>query len=231
MGRTGDFLLRCSVFFGGMTVMAFGIVLCIQAGLGVGSWDVLHIGISLVTPMTIGIASVTVGLTIVIITAILDHRLPQLGCVINMIYIGICIDLILFAGWIPEFEHIVTRISMMLLGTAMLGFGSGMYVAVKWGAGPRDGLTLALSNRTGWSVRKVRTVMEVTVVIIGWLLGGPVFFGTLVAAFAIGPLMQLSLRQWEKWVDHLVGKGNEVENIDKRAVRLDCHDGFSRQLR
>lgn len=231
MGRAGDFLLRCGIFFGGMTVMAFGIVLCVQAGLGVSSWDVLHIGLSLVTPITIGIASVTVGIIIVIITAILDHRLPQLGCVINMAYIGVCIDLIFLTGWIPEFEHIVTRSAMMLLGIAMLGSGSGMYVAVKWGAGPRDGLTLALSKRTRWSVRKVRTLMEVTVVVIGWLLGGPVFVGTLVAALAIGPLMQVSLKQWEKWVNHLSRKGENVENIDQRAVRLDCHDGLSRQLR
>lgn len=231
LGKKGELVLRYTVFFGGMTLLAIGIVLCIQAQLGVSSWDVLQIGLSNVTPLTIGAANIAVGVTLVLITIILDRKRPTVGCLINMVYVGVCIDLIFLIGWIPVFHNIVLKSLMMLIGIVMMGFGSGMYVMAKRGTGPRDGLTLALCRITGWSVRKVRTLLEVLVLIIGWLLGGPVFIGTLIAALLFGPVMQLSMKLWETWIERLLGKGVSGENINEGTVRLDGHDGLSRQVR
>lgn len=232
MGRAGELVLRYAVFFGGMTVLSVGIVLSIQAQLGVSAWDVLQVGLANVTPLTIGAANIAVGVLLVVITVILDRERPSIGCLINLIYIGVCIDFIFLLGWIPIVDHVIIQSVMMLVGIGLMGFGAGMYVMAKRGAGPRDGLTLALVRRTGWSVRKVRTLLEVTVLIIGWLLGGPAFIGTLIAALAVGPVMQFSMKLWGKWIERLLGRGvTTVENIDKRKVRVDGHDGLGRQLR
>lgn len=229
--RKRELLLRYAVFFTGMTILALGIVFSIQAHLGVSPWDVLHIGLSYTTPLTVGGASIAVGITIVLLTVVLERKRPTVGCLINMVYIGLCIDFIFFLGWVPVFEQVWAQSLMLCIGIGMMGFGSGMYVAARCGAGPRDGLTLALGKKLGWSVRKVRTALELTALLIGWWLGGPVFFGTLVASLAIGPVMQWSMQLWEKWIERMLGRGVAVENLDKGTLRLNDHDGLGRQVR
>lgn len=231
VGKTGEFLLRYAVFFVGLTILALGIVLCIQAQLGVSSWDVLQLGLSYVTPLSVGGANIFVGIVLVVLTIILTRKRPLMGVLINIVYVGACIDFIFMVDWIPVFKQVWTQTLMMLLGIGMMGFGSGMYVATKHGAGPRDGLTLALSEKLGWSIRKVRTVLEMTVLILGWSLGGPVFIGTVIASLAIGPMIQWSMQLWEKWIERLLGRGVSVENLNERALRLNHHDGLGRQLR
>lgn len=231
VGRKYELFIRYAVFFTGMTILALGIVLCIQARLGVSSWDVLQIGLSYVTPLTIGAANVAVGILLVIITVFLERRRPSLGCLINIIYIGACIDFFLFLGWVPAPEAVWLRSILLITGIAMMGFGSGMYVMARRGAGPRDGLTIALVNKTGWSVRKVRTILEVTVLIIGWWLGGPVFIGTLLAALIFGPVMQQSMEWWGRWIERLLRRGVVVENLNQGALRLNDHDGLGREIR
>lgn len=232
MRQTGkELLLRYIVFFLGMTILALGIVLTIQAQLGVSPWDVLQIGLTYVTPLTVGLANISVGACLVGLTVILERKRPSVGCLINMVYVGACIDFIFMLGWIPAFEHAVTRSMMMMLGIGLIAFGSGMYVTARRGAGPRDGLTLALSSKLGWSVRKVRTMLEVTVLVIGWWLGGPVFIGTLVASLAVGPIMQWSMQLWEKWIKRTLGRGVTIENLNQGALRVNHHDGLGRTVR
>ena len=97
-----------------------------------------------------------------LLTVVLERRRPTVGCLINMVYIGLCIDFFFFLGWVPVFEQVWAQSLMLCIGIGMMGFGSGMYVAARCGAGPRDGLTLALGKKLGWSVRKVRTALELT---------------------------------------------------------------------
>lgn len=214
-----------------MTILSLGIVLTIQAQLGVSPWDVLQIGLTYVTPLTVGLANISVGACLVGMTAVLERKRPSIGCLINMVYVGACIDFILILGWIPVFEHVVARSIILMLGIGLIAFGTGMYVTARCGAGPRDGLTLALSKKLGWSVRKVRTVIEVTVLVIGWSLGGPVFIGTLVASLAVGPIMQCSMQLWEKWIKHMLGRGGSIENLNQGALRVNHHDGLGRTVR
>ena len=229
--RTRELILRYAVFFVGMTFIALGIVLGIQAQLGVNAWDILNVGLSNITPFTVGTWSVLTGLIFVVVTVVLTRRRPTVGCLMNMLYIGACIDFIFYLDWVPAPVHWLGKSLMMFIGLAMMGFGSGMYVAAERGAGPRDGLTLALAVRTGWSIRKVRVTLELTVLVIGWSMGGPVFIGTVLAALTVGPMMQFSLRLWKQWIERMLRRGVVIENLNQGAIRVNHHDGLGRQLR
>jgi uncharacterized protein len=121
--------------------------------------------------------------------------------------------------------HVSRLFSFLTFGVMLVSLGAGMYIAPRVGAGPRDGLTLEISNRTGWSIRAIRTIMEVIVGGSGWFLGGPVHIGTLFFCFLTGPLMQWSISFWERLLERILKRGVILENIDKRAVRAHHHDG------
>lgn len=196
-------MVRWIVFAFGILILSLGVVFTIQASLGVSPWDVLHIGLSIQTSLAVGTWIIIVGISLITITCIVERSLPQIGSLLNVLGIGFFINIIMDFQLIPSFETIWGRLLELLIGLVLLGFGSGMYVSAKLGAGPRDGLTLLLCHRLGWSVSRVRTAMEVIVVIIGWSIGGPVAIGTLITAVSIGPIMQFSLRYWRKRMEDL----------------------------
>ena len=169
-----DRLWRWMFFVAGLWTMSLGVVLTIQANLGVSPWDVLHIGLAKTTSLSIGMWVQLVGLVLVAVTAWMKRRLPEIGTVLNMVLVGLFIDALLYLDWIPAPSSLLVRWIFLVLGIGLAGFGAGMYIASRLGAGPRDGLTLVLSERTGWSISRIRTVMEVAVLVIGGLLGGPV---------------------------------------------------------
>lgn len=195
--------VRWIVFTVGILLLSLGVVLTIQASLGVSPWDVLHIGLAIQTSLGVGTWIIIIGVSLIMITCIAERSLPKIGSVLNVLGIGFFINIIMDLQLIPTFESIWGRLLELLIGLVILGFGSGMYVSARLGAGPRDGLTLLLCNRLGWSVSRVRTTMEVIVVIIGWSIGGPVAIGTLITAVLIGPIMQFSLRFWRNRMESL----------------------------
>lgn len=178
--------------------MALGIVLMVYADLGVSPWDVLHIGLQKTVGLTIGIWNQAVGITLVLITVYLTRKFPGIGTILNMILVGAFVDLIMFIHLLPVPETDVSRWIYLIIGIALMGFGSGMYISSRLGAGPRDGLLLALSDRLNWSIRKVRTWMEVIALGLGWLMGGPVWLGTLLFTLTIGPIMQFFVILWRQ---------------------------------
>jgi uncharacterized protein len=165
-------------------------VLMIRSGLGLGPWDAFHVGLSRLTGVSVGTASIGVGVAIVGGSLLLGVR-PGPGTVANMILIGVFIDLLLpivpdAAGWGMLPYH--------LGGIGLLGLATGMYIAAGLGKGPRDGMMLGVSARTGMSVSRVRTGIEATVLVLGWAMGGRVGVGTVLFALAIGPVTQWGLQ-------------------------------------
>lgn len=223
--RLYDLFCRVTFFFMGLWLMAVGAVCTIQAGLGVAPWEVLHIGLAKVTGLTIGFWVIVLGILIVGLTCLMNREIPRWGTVLNMICVGLFIDIIMFADLIPRVYDWWSRIGFLMIGIALLSFGAGLYIAPKAGAGPRDGLMLEVSNRTGWSIRRVRTIMELAVVCLGWTLGGPVHIGTLFFCFLTGPIMQFSIQVCEKCLQSLLKRGVLFENIHKRALRSHDYDG------
>ena len=188
-------------------MLSLGIALTIKGQqLGVGSWDVLHIGLVKNFGLTVGMWSIILGLIILAIDAVISKRLPKLGTYLDMFLAGIFIDIFLYV--LPDAHGWFEQILAFALGLLLLGFGCGMYMVANLGVGPRDTLMLLLVQRLGWSVNRARTTMEVSVAVIGFLLGGPVGLGTLLMAFGLGAIVQWAL----KWNEKLFYRAAGVES-------------------
>ncbi|HYZ66809.1 MAG TPA: hypothetical protein VE666_03215 [Mycobacterium sp.] len=183
--------LRATALLVGLGGYGFSMAVMVRAGLGLDPWDVFHQGMTLHTPMTIGVASAVVGAAVLLAWIPLRNR-PGIGTVANVIVIAITVD----AGlWLlPTPTSLPVRIAMMLGAVVLNALSTVLYVGAGLGPGPRDGLMTGLVVRTGLSVRLVRTSIEATVLTVGWLLGGTVGVGTVLYAFGIGPLVQMFLR-------------------------------------
>jgi uncharacterized protein len=201
------FYWRCVFFITGIIVLSLGIALTIKGQqLGVGSWDVLHIGLEKNFGLTVGMWSIILGLIILAFDAVISKRLPKIGTYLDMFLTGIFIDIFLYL--LPNAHGWFEQILAFTLGLLLLGFGCGMYMVANLGVGPRDTLMLILVKRLGWSVNRARTTMEVTVAVIGFILGGPVGIGTLLMAFGLGALVQWAL----KWNERLFYRAAGVES-------------------
>lgn len=181
---------RLIQLYAGLVAFAFGEALIVRAGLGVMSWDVFHQGLVKQVGLSIGVWSIIVGGVVLVLWIPLRER-PGLGTVSNVLVIGACLDL--FLSLLPHVDALAGRIGLLLGGIVVNGVASSAYIGAGFGAGPRDGLMTGLVRRTGGSVRVIRTGIEVTVVLIGWLLGGNLGVGTVVFALTIGPIIHVSL--------------------------------------
>lgn len=196
------FLMRCLFFFGGIIVLSFGITLTIKGQIfGVGSWDVLHIGLAKSIGLTIGTWSILIGLAILAFDVMITKKWPLPGTFIDMFLTGIFIDI--FNFWLPDINGFWMQLFAYVTGLMLLGWGCGMYMVANLGIGPRDRLMVLFVQKLGWSVNRSRTTMEVTVAVLGFFLGGPVGLGTVLMAFGLGPIVQYALsandRLFTKW--------------------------------
>jgi uncharacterized membrane protein YczE len=173
----------------GIPVLGIGIALTLQARLGVSPYDVLHQGIAEKTGLRVGTVVIVVGLVILVLWIPLRQR-PGIGTVVNTLTVGLVIDLALLV--LPEPDTLVARIPMLIVGIVVTGLGMGLYIGAGLGPGPRDGLMTGLAAK-GFPLWAVRTVLEVTALVAGWILGGNVGVGTVAFAFSIGPLGQFFL--------------------------------------
>ena len=176
----------------GFLLFGLAIDVMVQASLGLDPWDVLQMALTYHFPVTLGESSIGVAFIIIVIDVALREPLGW-GTIANMIFIGVWIDLL--KPYVPQVPSVfLVQLAYLLLGVLIMGFATAIYIGVDAGAGPRDTLMLALSRLGKTSVRIARTCIEVTVVAVGWLLGGPAWLGTLVAAIAIGPAVQLGFK-------------------------------------
>ncbi|MDR3596122.1 hypothetical protein [Clostridium sp.] len=174
----------------GFLLCACGTVMALDSNLGLSPWDVFHQGLTHITSLSMGQASIIVGIVIVIITSILGLKVG-LGTIANMIVIGCFIDLIMYAKIIPVCNNLLTGILMMIGSLFASAIGSYLYIGCEMGCGPRDGLMIALVKITGKPISLIRFCIEMGALIIGWILGGFVGIGTLVTAIGIGYCVQI----------------------------------------
>ena len=178
--------------FAGLFLYAAGIVMTINANIGLAPWDVFHQGLSKTFGITIGQASIGIGIIIIIINSLFKEKVGW-GSLSNMLFIGVFVDILMLNHIIPEFENLVLRALMMFSGMFVIGVATYLYISVGLGAGPRDGLMVALTKRTGKSVRLVRNTIETVVVIIGYF-GRDGWSRDLVIALTIGVFVQLAFQ-------------------------------------
>ncbi|MFY9613465.1 MAG: hypothetical protein WAQ12_07975, partial [Tissierellaceae bacterium] len=185
--KTVSFKIVRLVF--GLFLFGLGTVCILNAAIGVAPWDVFHQGISNVTGITVGRANIYSGAIIIIIDILLGQAIGW-GSIANMYLIGTFIDLLMFYEVVPTFDSFIANLILLFIGMIINGLSVYFYVGVGWGAGPRDGLLVVLTKRTGKSVRLIKSAIEVSAVAIGFALGGNLGIGTLIMAFGNGPVWQ-----------------------------------------
>ena len=176
----------------GLFLFGIGIGLMLQSNLGVAPWDVLHQGLAVRFGLTVGIWSIIVSLALLLLWLPLKEPYG-VGTLLNAVIIGVVIDLT--AAVVPEAESTWLAWAMLAFGLMAVGLASGMYIGASLGPGPRDGLMTGIAKR-GPSIRLTRSVIEITVLALGWLLGGTFGIGTIAFALLIGPLVQFFLPRW-----------------------------------
>jgi uncharacterized membrane protein YczE len=182
--RLVERITRCVT---GLGLFGVGISLQIESRLGNPPWDVFHQGVANQVGLGIGTVIILTGIALLVLFWIPLRQKPGLGTVLNALEIGLVANLVLDA--IPRVEAMALRIPMLLGGILLVALGSALYIGSGLGPGPRDGIMTGLAAR-GIQIRVARTFIEVTVLVVGWLLGGQVGVGTVLFAIAIGPLVQ-----------------------------------------
>lgn len=188
--RAGRTRRRLVQLFIGLFLYGISMAMMIRSTLGLDPWDVFHDGVVRRTGLSFGTVVILVSVVVLLLWIPL-RQWPGLGTLCNAVVVGLATDAGLLL--IPAPDALEVRIPLLVAGIVANGLAGALYIGAQFGPGPRDGLMTGLARRTGHSIRLVRTGLEVTVLAIGWLLGGLVGIGTVLYALAIGPLVQLFL--------------------------------------
>ncbi|WP_031005689.1 YczE/YyaS/YitT family protein [Streptomyces sp. NRRL F-5727] len=216
-GSRGRHLTRRLVqLYTGLALYGVSSAMLVRSGLGLEPWNVLHEGLSEVTGLSMGVVLTIVGALVLLLWIPLRQR-PGLGTVSNVLVIGAAMDGTL--ALLPGGHGPAVRIALLVLGITLNGVATGLYIAARFGPGPRDGLMTGLHRLTGQSIRLIRTLIEITVVATGFLLGGSVGVGTVLYALSIGPLAQLFLRLFAVPEPAAVGTGVAAESPEGAILR------------
>lgn len=183
-------ILTLCILFIGLMIFGIGEALLIASGAGNSPWTVLSQGVSEISGWTIGVTTFLTSLAVLLLWIPLKQT-PGIGTILNAVIISIAIELAL--PHLPQPDNYLLQVSEVAFGILLVGFGSGLYLIANLGPGPRDGLMTGLQRATNLPVARVRTAIEITVVLFGWLLGGTVGLGTLMFAFGIGPAVSMGL--------------------------------------
>ena len=193
MNFSRNFFIRLLNLVIGLFLYALGIVITMRANVGFAPWEVFQAGIAKTTGLSIGVASIFVGLIIIIAVKILGEQIG-FGTILNMLLIGIFMDIILYVNIIPKFANIVFCLILLITGLFTISIGSFFYIKTAFGAGPRDSLMVALARRTRIPVGICRSLIELSVTFFGWLLGGMVGIGTVISVIGIGFCIQITFK-------------------------------------
>lgn len=186
---TDRLALRWTMLLAGLALYGFSTGLILQAGLGVDPWDVLHQGLARMVGGQVGTWVILVSGVVLLLWIPLRARFG-VGTLLNAVLVGLSIDVTLWS--IPLQHRLGVQITLLVIGVALNGFATGLYIGAGFGPGPRDGLTTSIAAR-GHPIRAVRTGIELCVLLVGWLLGGSVGVGTVLYAATIGPLMHVTV--------------------------------------
>lgn len=181
---------RVAQLIAGLVIMGVAVTLLKRSQLGLSPWDVFHDGIARHLGVDLGIVSIVAGIPLLLLWWPLRQR-PGIGTILNVILVGSVVHRLL--PHLGTAHGAVARAAFMVFGLALFALGQGLYLATELGPGPRDGLMTGLNRRYGWSIRLARTGVETAALVLGIAMGGSFGIGTLIFAFAIGPMVQVTL--------------------------------------
>jgi len=203
----------------GFAIFGFAIAILIRANLGTSPWVILEVALAQITGLTPGTMSILIGLVVLIGAITMKERIGW-GTLGNILFIGVWEDIGL--RLIPPADGYFLQVSMLLASVLMIGAASAIYIGVDAGAGPRDSLMLAVKRKTGRSLRLARGSIEIFLVILGWVLGGPIGIGTLIFAILIGPSIQFFFRLLKVEPHHQPGlEGKPGEDTVPQGMNLE----------
>lgn len=177
----------------GLFLYSLGIVVTLNAHIGYAPWEVFHVGLAKTTGISIGTASIMTGVVIGLIAVLLGEKIG-LGTILNMVLIGVFLDMIIGFQIIPVLNNFPLGIMMLIVGLFIITLASYFYIGSAFGAGPRDSLMVALTRITGLPIGVCRGIIELLAVFIGWRLGGMLGIGTILSAFLIGFCVQVTFK-------------------------------------
>ena len=183
-------LRRLIQLYFGLTLYGVSTAVYVRANLGADPWNVFHLGVAGLTSLNIGLVMILTGVAVLLLWIPLRQR-PGLGTISNVIVLGLAADATL--ALMPPLESLWLRAAMLGMAVILNALATGMYIGAGFGAGPRDGLMTGIHARTSWPVRWIRMAIELSVLVIGTVLGGTFGIGTVLYALAIGPLIQICL--------------------------------------
>ena len=202
--------IQVPFFIVGLILFSYGIAVAIKVKyLGVHPWDVLNIALYDKFGLTIGTWNVIFGIMLVLVSLLIDRTFVNIGTFINALMVGAMVDFFLWLDVLPQASMLVFDILVLLLGIVIMGIGGGMYNAARIGSGPRDGFMLALSAKIGYSISRVRMIVESVVLVIALLLGGPVFIFTFFYTFIQSPIFQAVYKVCTRWIEKLSSSINK----------------------
>lgn len=198
-------------YFAGLVCFALGAAITIKVQyLGLHPWDVLNVALFEHFGFSIGTWSIIVGLVLIGVSLLVSKKYVNIGTFLNALLIGPIMDFFLWLDVLPDASNNWTDYLLLLLGIVVIGIGGGLYVSGGVGAGPRDGFMLSMSEKTGLSVSKARIMVESIVLVVGYLLGGPVFWVTFIFTFILSPIFQFSLKFFTRLRSQLEGKNGDL---------------------
>ncbi|MFE5408730.1 YitT family protein [Microbacterium sp. NPDC056569] len=174
----------------GLFLYGAGCALTVEAGLGVDPWTVFAQGLSVHTGIGIGWITNIVGFLVLLLWIPLRQK-PGIGTIANILLVGTSMQVVL--GFVPPVTGFAAQLATLLGGIVLVAVASGLYIGAHFGPGPRDGLMTGMNARLGWPIWLCRVLVEVSVLLVGWLLGGTVGIGTVLFAVLIGPLVHVAL--------------------------------------
>tara|TARA_B100000959_G_C14872591_1_gene578963 strand:+ start:20 stop:664 length:645 start_codon:yes stop_codon:yes gene_type:complete len=184
--KLATFLFLCL----GLSLFGIGEGLLLVSHVGASPWSVLAQGIYLNVGFSIGIITVLISVGVLFLWWPLNQK-PGIATILNALIIGLMIDICI--KYVPTPENYISQLFLAIVAVLIVGLGGGIYLVANLGAGPRDGLMIGLQKKTNLPIASVRAFLEITVMSIGWYLGGTVGVGTLLFAFGIGPAVALGL--------------------------------------
>ena len=217
MNKKTEELKRYLKLYIGLFMCALGCIMILKADLGLSPWDVLHQGISKTTGITIGQASIGLGITIVLLDIFLGQPIG-LGTVLNFLSIGLFMDMILYLDFIPVKGSYLYRAVLLMTGIFFYAYGTFFYMIQGMGCGPRDGFMQIITKKTEYSVGIIKNIIELSALGSGWLLGGKVGVGTVVTAISMGIFLQIFFKIYKMDIKTLKHRNIKEEVFHLKEV-------------
>lgn len=212
-------LIRWLVFGFGVAVFGLGISVTIRVQyLGIHPWDVLTVSLHDKLGLSVGTWNILIGMMLIIVSLILDKSYVKIGTFLNAFLVGLFVDFFLWVDFLPHAQHNWIDIPIILIGIVIMGIGGGVYNAAGVGSGPRDGFMLSISDKLNAPIRRVRIITESGVLVLGLLLGGPVFIVTFIFTFVQSPIFQFTYLRSKPWVARF--EENQSEKNHARSTGM-----------